>query len=57
MLLLRGQAPHRAEAGQDQRVNAGLGAAREDRVGVAAADDLGTLPDRGEPVAQAETGA
>src|SRR5215211_3524019 len=46
VLLLGGEAAHGREAGQDQRVDAGLGAAREDRVGVAAADDLGALPHR-----------
>ena len=46
MLLLRGQSSHRGEAGQDQRVDAGLGPAGEDRVGVAATDDLGPLPHR-----------
>ena len=46
MLFLGGEAAHRREAGQDQRVDAGLGAAGEDRVRVAAADDLGALPHR-----------
>ena len=43
MLVLGGEPAHRAEAGQDQRVHAGLGAAGEDDVGVAPADDLGSL--------------
>ncbi len=47
VLFLGSQAPHCREAGQDQRVDAGLGAACQDRVGVAAADDLGALPHRG----------
>ncbi len=45
MLVLDRQAAHRAEAGQDQRVHAGLGAAGEDDVRVASADDLGSLAD------------
>jgi hypothetical protein len=46
VLLLGGETAHGAEAGQDQRVHAGLGAAGEDDVGIAAADDLRALPDR-----------
>ena len=46
VLVLGGKAAHRGEAGQDQRVDAGLGAAGEDRVGVAAPDRLGALPHR-----------
>ena len=46
MLLLGGEPAHRAEAGQDQRVHARLGAAREHGVGVAAPDQLGGLADR-----------
>ena len=46
MLLLGDEAAHRAEAGEDQRVDARLGAAREHRVGVAALDQLRRLADR-----------
>ena len=46
VLVLGGEAAHRAEAGEDQRVHAGLGAAGEHRVGVAPPDDLGTLAHR-----------
>ena len=45
VLLLGDEAAHRAEAGEDHRMHARLGAAREDDVGVAAADQLGALPD------------
>jgi hypothetical protein len=46
VLLLGDEPAHRAEAGQDQRVDARLGAAREHDVGIAAPDELGRLPDR-----------
>ena len=46
MLLLGDETAHRAEAGEDQRVDARLGAAREHGVGVAAPDQLGRLADR-----------
>src|SRR5919204_6365978 len=43
MLLLCGEAAHRAEPGEDQRVNARLGAAGEHEIGVAALDQLRAL--------------
>src|SRR5580765_297931 len=46
MLVLDREPTHRAEAGEDQRVHASLGAAREDDVGVAALDQLSRLADR-----------
>jgi len=46
VLVLDGQAAHRREAGEDQRMHARLAAAREDGVGVAALDDLRRLADR-----------
>ena len=46
MLLLRGEPAHRAEAREDQRMDARLGAAGEHRVGVAALDQLRRLTDR-----------
>ena len=46
VLVLGDEAAHRAEAGEDQRVDARLRAAREHGVGVAAADQLGALADR-----------
>ena len=46
ILVLGHEPAHRAEAGQDQRMDARLGAAGEHRVGVAAADELGALADR-----------
>ena len=46
VLLLGDEPAHRAEAGEDQRVHARLGAAGEHRVGVAAPDQLGALADR-----------
>ena len=39
--LLSGEAAHGAEAGEDQRMHARLGAAGKHRVGIASADDLG----------------
>ena len=45
MLVLRGQPAHRAEPRQDQGVHAGLGAAGQDRVRVAPADDLRAFAD------------
>ena len=46
MLFLRGEPAHRAEAREDQRVDARLGAAGEHGVRVAALDQLGRLADR-----------
>ena len=46
VLVLDREPAHRAEAGEDQRVHARLGAAREDGVGVAALDQLRRLADR-----------
>ena len=46
ILLLGDEPAHRAEAGEDHRMHAGLGAAREDDVGVAAANRLRALPHR-----------
>ena len=46
MLVLGGEAAHRGEAGEDERHDAGLGAAGEHRVGVAALDHLRGLTDR-----------
>ncbi len=46
VLLLGGEPAHGAEPGEDQRVHAGLGAACEHRVRVAAADQLRRLADR-----------
>src|SRR6266511_4991109 len=46
MLVLDREPAHRAEAGEDQRVHARLGAAREDRIRVAALDQLGALSHR-----------
>ena len=57
VLVLGGEPAHRAEAGEDQRVDARLGAAGEYRVRVAAADQLGALADACDPVAHAETAA
>ena len=45
ILLLRDEPAHRAEAGQDHRVHAGLRAPDEHHVGVAAPDRLGALAD------------
>ena len=45
VLVLGDEAAHGAEAGEDQRVHARLGAAREHGVRVAALDDLGRLAD------------
>ena len=44
-LVLDGEPAHRGEAGEDQRHDAGLGAAGEHRVGCAALDHLGGLAD------------
>ena len=58
VLLLGDEPAHRAEAGEDQRMDAGLGTAGEHDVGVAALDQLGApRPTACEPVAHAETGA
>ena len=46
VLVLGDEPAHGAEPGQDQRVHAGLGAAGEHGVGVAAAHELGRLADR-----------
>ena len=46
MLLLGREPAHRAEAREDQRVHAGLGAAGEHRVGIASPDDLRPFSDR-----------
>jgi len=45
MLFLGDEPAHRAEAREDQWVDARLGTAREHRVGVAALDQLGRLAD------------
>ena len=45
--VLGDEPAHRAEAGEDQRGDRGLGAAREDDVGLAAPDRRGALADRG----------
>ena len=46
VLVLGDEAAHRAEAGEDQRMDARLGPAGENGVGVAAADQLGAFADR-----------
>ena len=46
VLVLGCETSHRAEAGEDNRVHSGLGAAREYGVGVAATDQLRPLPYR-----------
>ena len=46
ILLLGDEPAHGAEAGEDERVHAGLGASCEHDVGVPAPDGLRTLPDR-----------
>jgi len=49
MLVLGREPAHRAEAGQDQRVHARLGASGEDDIGVTPTDDLGSLAHRMRP--------
>src|SRR5581483_5171540 len=49
MLVLGGEAAHGAEAGENQRMETGLAAAREDGVGVPPTDQLGRLADGGRP--------
>ena len=46
IVLLGDETAHRRESGEDHGMHAGLGAARQDDVGVTAADQLGALADR-----------